>query len=201
MFQTVSPTVTLVSMATDARNRLVAAAEDLFYAEGIHAVGVEQLLSSSGVGRASFYRHFASKGDLVVAAIRSHGARWRRWLADEVAARGGAPLTVFDALADRFASTGFRGCAAINAMVEAADPDSPAHRAAVEHKQSVIDYLDGLLSAAGYGDHAALAEKLMLLVDGATVTALRRRDRSAAQDARAVAEALLVSSRSDHQEP
>jgi AcrR family transcriptional regulator len=187
-------------MATDARNRLVAAAEDLFYAEGIRAVGVDQLLNRSGVGRASFYRHFASKDDLVVATIRSYGTRWRRWLADEVAARGGDPLTVFDALADRFASTEFRGCAAINTMVEAADPDSPAHWAATEHKQSVIDYLDGLLSAAGHRDHAALAEKLMLLVDGATVTALRRRDRSAAHDARTIAEVLL-SARSDRQEP
>lgn len=108
---------------------------------------------------------------------------------------------MFDALADRFAGPEFRGCAAINAMVEAADPDSPAHRAAVEHKRSVVDYLDGLLSASGHRDHASLAENLMLLIDGATVTALRRRDRSAAHDARAVAEALLAACPRDREEP
>lgn len=61
-------------MATDARNRLVAAAESLFYAEGIRAVGVDQLLNRSGVGRASFYRHFASKDDLTAALVDA-GAR------------------------------------------------------------------------------------------------------------------------------
>lgn len=178
-------------MPTDARGRLLAAAEELFYAVGIHATGVEALLDRSGVGRASFYRHFSGKDDLVVATVRSYGGRWRQWLADEVTARGGGVLAVFDALADQFGSPEFRGCAAINAMVEAADPGSPVHRAGVEHKRAVVDYLDGLLDADGHPDHARRAEQLMLLVDGATITALRRRDRSAADDAREMAVALL----------
>lgn len=181
-------------MASDARRRLLAAAEELFYAEGIRAVGVEALLERSGVGRASFYRHFAGKDELAEVTVRSAGERWRRWLADEVARRGGGPLTVFDALAERFDDPGFRGCAAINAMVEAADPAGPVHRAAAEHKQAVITYLDGLLSAAGHRDHARLAELFMMLVDGATVTALRRRDRTAAVDAGDTARCLIAAS-------
>ncbi|TCK21181.1 TetR/AcrR family transcriptional regulator [Pseudonocardia endophytica] len=176
-------------MPTDARARLLATAEEMFYAEGVRAVGVDALLARSGVGRASFYRHFPSKDDLVTATIKATGAAFRAWLADEVAARGGHPLAVFDALDDRFASPGFRGCAAINAMVEAAEPTSSAHLAAADHKRSVTDYLDGLLSAAGYAGHARLADQLMLLVDGAMVTALRRP--GAAGDARRIAEALL----------
>ena len=178
-------------MPTDARARLLATAEEMFYAEGVRAVGVEALLARSGVGRASFYRHFPGKDDLVVAAIEASGTRFRAWLADEVATRGGHPLAVFDALDVQVASPGFRGCAAINAMVEAAEPTSPAHRAAADHKRSVTDYLDGLLSAAGYTGHARLAEQLMLLVDGVMVTALRRP--GAAPDARRIAEALLSS--------
>ena len=176
-------------MPTDARARLLATAEEMFYAEGVRAVGVEALLARSGVGRASFYRHFPGKDDLVVATVEAAGTRFRTWLADEVAARGGHPLAVFDALGARIATPGFRGCAAINAMVEAAEPTSSAHRAAADHKRSVTDYLDGLLSAAGYAGHARLAEQLMLLVDGAMVTALRRP--AAAEDARRIAEALL----------
>jgi AcrR family transcriptional regulator len=174
---------------TDARARLLATAEEMFYAEGVRAVGVDALLARSGVGRASFYRHFPSKDDLVTATIEATGTAFRTWLADEVATRGGHPLAVFDALDDRIASPGFRGCAAINAMVEAAEPTSSAHRAAADHKRSVTDYLDGLLSAAGYAGHARLADQLMLLVDGAMVTALRRP--GAAGDARRIAEALL----------
>lgn len=86
-------------MATHARERLIEAAKELFFAEGIRAVGVERLLADSGIGRASFYRHFTGKDELVVAVLKERDTSWRRWLAAEVDARGGAPLAVFDALA------------------------------------------------------------------------------------------------------
>src|SRR5437660_1647306 len=98
-------------MATRARERLLDAAEELFYAEGVRAVGVERILAESGVGRASFYRHFASKDDLVVAVLRRRDQAWRAWLAERVDALGGKPLDVFAALAERFACADFRGCA------------------------------------------------------------------------------------------
>jgi AcrR family transcriptional regulator len=178
-------------MGTHARQRLVRAAEELFYAEGIRAVGVDRLLSVSGVGRASFYRHFASKDDLVVAMLRGYGERWLQWLDNEVTERGGDPLVVFDALAQRHAAPDFRGCALINAMVELADPDTVGYRVAVEHKQLVVDYLDGLLRLAGRADHAALAEQFMQLIDGAIVTALRERSAEPARRARSMAALLL----------
>src|SRR5436190_23651368 len=101
-------------MATHARERLLDAAEELFYAEGIRGVGVERILAESGVGRASFYRHFQSKDELVVAVLRARDERWRLWLDEAVTAHGGGPLAVFDALAERFAAVDFRGCAFIN---------------------------------------------------------------------------------------
>ncbi|MGH3856719.1 MAG: TetR/AcrR family transcriptional regulator [Pseudonocardiaceae bacterium] len=179
-------------MPTQARDRLVETAENLFYREGIRAVGVERLLAVSGVGRASFYRHFTSKDDLAVTMLRNLGERWQRWLDERVTARGGEPLAVFDALAERFESTGFRGCAAINTMVEAADPTSAVHRAAAKHKEAVIGYLDTLLAAAGHHDHGQLAEQFMLLIDGATVTALREGSSEPARQARAIASVLLT---------
>ncbi len=178
-------------MATNARSRLLETAERLFYAEGIRGVGIERILAESGVGRASLYRHFPSKDDLVVAVLRERDERWRRWLAEAVTARGDEPLAVFDALEERFAAADFRGCAFINTMVETADPKSAAHRAAAEHKTRVIAYLDGLLTARGRTDHAALARQFMLLMDGAIVTALRERAVAPAQQAKAVATALL----------
>ncbi len=178
-------------MGTNARQRLLAAAADLFYAEGVRAVGIERLLSESGVGRASFYRHFQSKDDLVVAMIRHYGDQWLRWLEQEVRARGGGPLAVFDALTDRFESPAFRGCAAINTMIEMPDRGSPAHQAAADHKRAVTDYLDRLLEAAGHPDHRRLAGQLMLLIDGATVTAVREHNAQPARHAKAIAATLL----------
>lgn len=178
-------------MATQARDRLLQAAKDLFYAEGIQAVGVERLLTVSGVGRASFYRHFASKDDLVVAVMRERDENWRRGLEQAVSARGHEPLAVFDALAERHERTDFRGCVFINNMVEIADPDSIVHRIAADHKRAITDYIDGLLAAAGHSRHAELAEQFVLLMDGATVTALRERTAEPARRAKAIAATLL----------
>ena len=170
-------------MPTAARDRLIAAAERLFYAEGVRAVGVERLLAESGVGRASFYRHFPGKDDLVVTVLGGRLSRWRVDLAAAVEARGGGVLAVFDVLADQATDPAFRGCAAINAMVEAADPDSAAHRVAADHKEHLAAYLQTLT-----GD-AELARELLLLVDGALVTSLR--DPGAISRARALAARLI----------
>ncbi|MEV7010941.1 TetR/AcrR family transcriptional regulator [Streptosporangium sp. NPDC051022] len=178
-------------MPTRARERLMDTAEELFYAQGVRAVGVEQILTASKVGRASFYRHFPSKDDLVVAVLERRDLRWREWLAERVAAHGGEPLAVFDALAERFARADFRGCAFINTMIEAADPGSPAHRVAAGHKARVTGYVESLLSAAGHRDPAALAPRFVMLMDGAIVTALRERSPGPAERAREIAATLL----------
>ncbi|WP_371479892.1 TetR/AcrR family transcriptional regulator [Kitasatospora sp. NBC_00315] len=188
-------------MPSNARERLLVAAERLFYEEGIRAVGVERLIAESEVGRASFYRHFPGKDDLVVEILRRRDATWRAWLARTVEASAldaaELPLALFDGLEERFVAADFRGCAFINTMVEEADRDSPAHRTAAEHKEQVISFLDRLLADGGYRDHATLARQLALLGDGAIVTALREGGTDAAPRARAVAAALLQASPRD----
>ncbi|MGI5489729.1 TetR/AcrR family transcriptional regulator [Microtetraspora malaysiensis] len=180
-------------MPRNARERLLATAEELFYAEGIKSVGVERILTVSGVGRASLYRHFPGKDDLVVAVLRRRDEHWRAWMAERVDALGGGPLSLFDALAERFARADFRGCAFINTMVESADPDSPAHLVAAEHKERVVSYIARLLAESGHPHADETARALALLMDGAIVTAVRERTSAPAGRARAVAAALLAS--------
>ncbi|MFF0415472.1 TetR/AcrR family transcriptional regulator [Kitasatospora sp. NPDC004745] len=179
-------------MAVNARARLVSTAESLFYANGIRAVGVERILSESGVGRASFYRHFSGKEALVVAVLEGRDERWRAWLSERVAAHGGHPLNIFDALAERFAAQDFRGCVAINTMTEFADASSPARRMAALHKTRVIDLVEQLMRDADIPEPLARAKQFALLMDGAIVTALREGAPDAAERARGIAQALLA---------
>ncbi|MFI9201354.1 TetR/AcrR family transcriptional regulator [Streptomyces sp. NPDC053048] len=179
-------------MPTHARDRLIQAAQELFFAEGIRAVGVERLLTVSGVGRASFYRHFASKDDLVIEVLQGRDRTWRQWLAEAVRARGNDPLAVFDALAEEGAGGDFRGCAFINAVAEIADTDSPVRRIAAEHKRAVTEFIAGLLADAGHRDSPALAEEFVLLMDGSTVTATRERSTEPIRRAQRIARGLLA---------
>ena len=190
-------------VATRARDRLLATAEELFYAQGTRATGIDQILDASGVGRASFYRHFASKDELVVAVLQRRRDRFRTDLKPRVLAAGGHPLAVFDVLAERLEETGYRGCAFLNTMVEIPDPASPAHREAVEHKEELRAWFAELLDRHGYDDaDQGLSRRLVMLYDGASVTGLRERSPRAATDARLIAEVLLAAApRSDAQAP
>lgn len=182
-------------MPTQARQRLLDTASQLFYEEGVRAVGIDRLIAESGVGKASFYRHFASKDELVLTFLRARDEVWRAWLRDSVAAEpdpAKRPLAVFDALHERFARGDFRGCAFINTIVEVADRESPAHAAADEHKRAVEAHLAELLAGAGVDDpDGSLAAELLLLVDGAIVTAVREGRPDPALRARRIAAALL----------
>src|SRR5439155_26406388 len=108
-----------------ARERILVTASDLFYAEGLRAVGVDTIILQAGVAKASFYKHFPSKDDLVLAFLERRDTLWRKWLAETVEPLSpdpaGRQLAVFDALAERFARDDFRGCAFINSIVELAN--------------------------------------------------------------------------------
>ncbi|MFD2028532.1 TetR/AcrR family transcriptional regulator [Promicromonospora aerolata] len=179
-------------MAVKARQRLLETAGKLFYSEGVRAVGLERLLEESGVGRASFYRHFASKDELVAAMLDDYDAEYRTWLRTRVSELGNEPLAVFDAVAERARLTRFRGCAFINTMAEVTDPDDPIHCRAASHKAAVTDYLAELLDTAGIEAADDLAGRWMLLLDGAVVTASYRQNGRVFAEAKSIASAVLA---------
>jgi AcrR family transcriptional regulator len=156
------------------------------------------VVAEAGVAKATLYRHFRSKDELVVAFLRRRDVRWREWLSeavDRLAPRpADRPLAVFDALGEWFASDDFRGCAFINAASEIADPAHPARAVVEEHKHLLGEYLTGLLRDAGASDPAADAGALLLVVEGAIVSALIEKDAGPAARARTAAARILRTS-------
>ena len=187
-----------------ARERILDAASTAFYREGIRAVGVDAVVASAEVAKATLYRHFHSKDELVQAFLVRRDLRWRQWLEDAVArlapSPADRPLAVFDALGEWFGSEDFRGCAFINAAVEITDPAHPARQAVREHKRLLGEYLELLAGEAGAPDPPAAAAALMLLVEGCIVCALIEDDAAPARRAREAARTVLSGVTSHHPE-
>ncbi|WP_345422805.1 helix-turn-helix domain-containing protein [Pseudonocardia xishanensis] len=151
-----------------ARERLLRTASALFYAEGIRAVGVDRVISEAGVTRATFYRHFPSKDDLVVAYLQAVDAAVREVAAS--APEGGPRLrAVVGEMGERLCTDGFRGCSFLNAAAEFPDPQSPVHRAVAAHRAWLTGLFVRELELVGHRDPEAGAAHLMMLRDGAMV--------------------------------
>jgi len=194
---TVRSTVTTAAPHTSdrlsARERLLAAADELFYEEGVHTVGIDRIIERAGVAKASLYNTFGSKDELIRAYLESrHFARQER--VTRFIARYDTPrdrlLGVFDALGSFAAEPGYRGCAFMNASAESL-PGGPVEEVSDQSRAWTRALFTELAEAAGVADPARLADQLVLLYDGATVGA--RMDRTAATcvAARAIAETLL----------
>jgi AcrR family transcriptional regulator len=184
-----------VKKADAPRERLLRAADELFYRRGIRNVGIDEIIAEAGVAKASLYKHFESKDDLVAEYVRQRDTRWREWFQREVEDRASTPrdrlLAVFDVLGEWLASPGFRGCAFQNATIELADAKHAGHAAAVANKRAVRAFLRDLAREAGVADPGPLADQLSLLAEGAIVTALMERTPTAARTARRAAAQLL----------
>ncbi|HEV8634491.1 MAG TPA: TetR/AcrR family transcriptional regulator [Chloroflexota bacterium] len=160
--------------APDARERILRTAAELFYREGIRAVGIDTIVARSGVAKMTLYRHFASKDDLVVAYLRERDARFWRWF-ERALASGATPrdqlVALFEAQAERVVQPDYRGCPFVNAAVEFPEPGHPGREVVLANKRAVRARLRELSAAAGAADPDALADQLALLLDGAYASA------------------------------
>ncbi|EWT02485.1 TetR family transcriptional regulator [Intrasporangium oryzae NRRL B-24470] len=178
-----------------ARQRILDTAFRLFYAKGIRAVGVDLIIAESGVAKATFYKHFPAKDDLVVAYLDTVDGIWSGQLHDAAEAAGPAPadqlVGLFDALSSACRQDGYRGCAFINAAAES-QPGTPVHDRTVAHKAAVLDWVTGLASRAGAANPQVLARSLTLLLDGGLASGALDADPDAPAAAKASAEALVA---------
>ena len=161
-----------MSAVSEARERLLRTATELFYAEGIHSVGVDRVLRQAGVTRATMYRHFTGKEELVVAYLDAEDATIRGYFA-AAAEQGGTPDELLEAVIEGIASDAARlhtrGCPFINASAEYPDPDSEVRRVVRRHRDWFRATLTDVVSAAGLPDPARAAAALVLLRDAALV--------------------------------
>jgi AcrR family transcriptional regulator len=180
----------------DSRERILDTAAGLFYREGVRGVGVDRIAAESGLAKMTLYYHFKSKDELVVAWLRRRDEEWMSWLERAVAGRDGTGLlAVFDALREWFETPDFRGCAFINAHAELGSSSPAAAEIVASHKQALAEYLARLARSEGAAEPEALARELLLLVDGAIVTASIQQDARVADDAREAAAKLIAGSR------
>lgn len=182
----------MVLSVKDARRQALDAAEELVYARGAHAVGMDDVRARSGLSLKRLYSLFPSKDALIEAVLERRDVRWREQLAgfvERAEAGDERLLAVFDWLAAWFAEPGFRGCAWINAYGELG-ATSPVVLAQVrEHKRRFAAQLAGWVAASGRTPE--VADQLFLLSEGAMVTAGIQGSAAPAHTARAAAAALL----------
>jgi AcrR family transcriptional regulator len=181
--------------ATSGRERELATAYDLFSRYGTRAVGVDRIISESGVAKMTLYRNFASKDDLILAFLDRREEQWTRaWLQSEVEQRATTPagrlLAIFDTFGEWFAIDGFEGCSFINVMLELPEPGHPVRDAAVRHLAEIRAFLSRLAQRAGIADPDAFARQWHILMKGSIVAAAEG-DTQAAARARELGALLL----------
>jgi AcrR family transcriptional regulator len=175
-----------------ARDRILQAARELFYHQGINATGIEQLAGAAHVSKRTLYQHFPSKDDLVAAYVRGFHEQGRTAPASLLLESGQPPrerlLAVFDLLVGQGAPP---GCPFLKASAEIADPQHPARLIAATSKRDLIAALSTLARAAGAADPDTLARRLALLFDGAQAQGVALNSREPGREARALAAELV----------
>ena len=178
------------------RDELVRKALAAFYQNGFQATGMDRLAVETGVSKTSMYKHFRTKEELILAALRLRDEQFRNWLARRLVALADTPrgrlLAMFDALGEWFRQEGFRGCMFIKASAEYQESDHPIHAQSAEHKRLLFVHARKLAEEAGAPDPAALARALLLLEEGAIVTAHLGHTNDPAGDAKAAARVLIT---------
>jgi AcrR family transcriptional regulator len=177
-----------------ARERILTTAFRLFYAHGPRGVGVDTVIAESGVAKATLYKHFPRKDDLVLAYLDRVDQAWFGQLRAAARAAGEAPrehlVGMFDALAAAGRREGYHGCAFINAAAES-DAGSEVHARTVEHKHVVRAWITDLARRARAADPELLARQLTLLIDGGLSSGVLDADRATPAAAKAAARVLV----------
>jgi len=178
-----------------AHDRILRAASQLFARNGIGPTGVDTLIASAGVAKATFYRHFPSKDDLVVAWLLDRRSRWVQGLALRAEERASSPREVipafFDLVAEWLESEEYRGCPYLNTAVEIGDTTHPALAVVRDYLAEIEGHIRAMLTVMGRRDAAELAPQVQALLTGSISLSVARRTTATVFSARAAAIRLI----------
>jgi AcrR family transcriptional regulator len=179
---------------SDARERILETAYDLFSHRGIRDVGVDEIIQRAGVAKATLYRHFPSKDDLVIAFLDLRERRWsREFVEAEVKRRGATPeaqlFAYFDVFDEWFHRDDFEACSFMNVLLEMG-PQHPAGRDAIDHLANIRSLIREIAEEAGLRDPEGFARSFQILLRGAIIAAAEG-DLDAARRAGSVARLLI----------
>jgi AcrR family transcriptional regulator len=181
--------------STPKREHLLATAYRLFYRDGYHAVGIDTILAEAKLAKMTLYHHFASKEELIVAVLEQRSALIDEKVQALLRAAGPSPRKRLRAYFDRydafFSSKEFNGCPFIRAVAEYPEIHSSVHQSVIRHKQRGLATLQELLSGFDIAEPEPLAQQILLLLDGALVSAHTFGNPSALAHARNAALALV----------
>ena len=175
------------------RQKLLAAADELFYNEGIRSVGIDRVIEKAGVAKGSLYYNFSGKDDLIKDYLVGRHAAWTTRMDAAILAEADPKakvLVVFDVLGELFAEPDYRGCAFMNA-VAGAPQGGPEFAAAANFRKRLHGMFDDLVAPLGVQDAALVSGQLIILYDGAVAAAQMDASPAAAQMAKTLAAMLL----------
>jgi AcrR family transcriptional regulator len=191
----VANAATSAKPAQPPRERILDTAYELFSHRGVHDVGIDELIERAGVAKATLYRHFPSKDDLVLAFLEQREQLWTYgWVEAEARRRGETPeeqlLAVFDLFDEWFHRDDFEGCSFINVLLEFGTLDHPVGRASADYLENIRSVVRTLAQEAGLRDPDAFALSWHILMKGSIVQAAEG-DRDAAKRAQALGRILI----------
>ena len=156
--------------APGTRERILKVATELFNQHGVRAVGMQQVVDETGLGKSLLYREFASKDDLVVAWLHQMRAVWWESTGKVIERYPGDParqlLGIVEMVRDDVSAKGYFGCVYHNTSAEFRDPQHPGHQESVQHAREIRKQLRDLAKAAGVDNPRELADQLLLIIDG-----------------------------------
>jgi len=180
--------------------RILDVARELFCRDGIHATGIERLLTAAGVSKMTLYARFGSKDALVAEVLRREGAAQRAVLFAGLDAAGADPAAqlarAVTALRPWFEGEHFYGCAFMNAAAEHTKGQPELRTLAAEHHRLILADLGGRAARAGYAEPALLARQILLVLDGAIVALMVSGDRAVLDVAERNLAAVLAAAKS-----
>lgn len=184
------------SLPLSARDRILASAYELFSRNGVRAVGIDEVIRRAEVAKATLYRHFSSKDELVLAFLQRREQLWtKEWVEAEARRRGATPeeqlLVIFDLFDEWFRREDFEGCSFMNVLLEMNDRTTLVGRASAEHLANIRAFIRELATEAGLRKPKQFAHSWHILMKGSIVAA-GEGDTEAAKRAQAMGRLLIA---------